>query len=953
MGTEFPDVKSIFGRAIEISSPADRAAYLDHACGNDRRLREEVESLLRAGQEGRGFFQAVHPYAETVVDKPIAEPLLGAEIGPFKLLRLIGEGGMGTVFMAEQSEPVQRTVALKIVKRGMDSQQVIARFEAERQALAVMDHPGIAKVFDAGTTPDGRPYFVMELVKGLPITRYCDEHHLTPKARLELFVGVCQAVQHAHQKGIIHRDLKPSNVLVAEYDGKPLPKVIDFGVAKATGPRLTENTLFTELGQLVGTLEYMSPEQAKFNTLDIDTRSDIYALGVLLYELLTGTTPFGKNLFRQAAFDEVLRIIREDEPPKPSTRLSTTEELPSVAANRGVEPKKLSGQVRGELDWIVMKALEKERTRRYETANGLAHDIERYLHDEPVQACPPSASYRARKFVRRNRVPVIAATVVVLALFGATVLSVFWARREQLARWDAVASNQAADAARREAEKNFRQARRAVDEMYTQVAKKWLADQPQMEPLQRDFLQKALTFYEEFARESNSDPAVRFEAAEAYVRVAEIQDKLGDPGRAEKAFSHAIPILQSLVDEFPNEPQYKKELTDALHSLGSLLGGTGRDSEEEQTHRRALVLQQKLVAMFPAIAAHRRALARGLYHLGCTNEVWSGHFNEWKAVLDQAIDIQRQLVAEFPIVPEYRAELADSYSRIGDLQSKREAVAILEKLVADHPDRPGYRWSLGDAYDRLARWASPAEGEKTYRQAIAVREKVLADFPTVPGYRFDLTHSYLFLANALLQLDKIDAAESTYRQSLAVGDRLLAVPKVDYYRKTQATAHDELGDLLVRTKRYREAATEYRQSIALYENLAVEFPRKRQNRARFIVGQVKLSWVLAKTGQAREADLAYQRATKMSKELGVDSVDPTDIQSTVGVGFHELAQLLRFQGELFAAREMSERAIGLQKGALKANPHNTTYRERLTFDYQCLANMIAQKWRTPKSGQDV
>ena len=328
---------------------------------------------------------------------------------------------MGVVFMAEQTEPIQRIVALKIIKPGMDTRQVIARFEAERQAVAMMDHPNIAKVLDAGTTDSGRPYFVMELVKGVPITKYCDDKHLAIRDRLQLFVAACQAVQHAHQKGIIHRDLKPTNVLVAEYDNHAVPKVIDFGVAKATAQKLTERTMFTEFGQVLGTIEYMSPEQAKFNQLDIDTRSDIYSLGVLLYELLTGSTPFGGKHLHEAAFDEMLRIIREEEPPKPSTRLSTTDQLPSIAANRHTEPAQLSKDVNGELDWIVMKSLEKDRNRRYETATGLARDIERYLHDEPVQACPPSISYRLKKFVRRNK---IAAAFVLLLLAAVAALTV-------------------------------------------------------------------------------------------------------------------------------------------------------------------------------------------------------------------------------------------------------------------------------------------------------------------------------------------------------------------------------------------------------------------------------------------------------------------------------------------------------------------------------------------------
>ena len=309
------------------------------------------------------------------IDQPTTESL-GTVIGPYKLIEQIGEGGMGSVWMAQQTEPVKRLVAVKLIKAGMDSRQVIARFEAERQALALMDHPNIARVLDGGTTSGGRPYFVMDLVKGMPITRYCDEHHLTPRQRLELFIPVCQAVQHAHQKGIIHRDLKPSNVLVALYDGKPVPKIIDFGVAKAAGQQLTDKTLVTGFGAIVGTLEYMSPEQAEVNQLDIDTRSDIYSLGVLLYELLTGSPPFSRKELTEAGMLEMLRVIREQEPSKPSTKLSTADGLPTLAANRGTEPAKLTKLVRGELDWIVMKALEKDRNRRYETANGFAMDVQ-------------------------------------------------------------------------------------------------------------------------------------------------------------------------------------------------------------------------------------------------------------------------------------------------------------------------------------------------------------------------------------------------------------------------------------------------------------------------------------------------------------------------------------------------------------------------------------------------
>jgi WD40 repeat protein len=350
---------------------------------------------------------------------------------------------MGEVWLAQQQEPVKRLVALKIIKRGMDTRQVVARFEAERQALALMDHPNIAKVFDAGATPEGRPYFSMELVKGVPITTYCDDHRLTPTERLGLFVRVCQAVQHAHQKGVIHRDLKPSNILVAPYDGMPVPKVIDFGVAKAAGQPLTERTLVTGFGAIVGTLEYMSPEQAEINQLDVDTRSDIYALGVLLYELLTGTTPLERDLVKTSGILEALRVIREEEVPTLSNRLSTTDELPAIAANRGLEPAKLTRLVKGELDWVVMRALAKDRNRRYETASALAADVQRYLTDEPVLACPPSAGYRFSKFARRNRRVLATATVVTLAvllgvagLAASTVLTAAALRSEIQAKKD-------------------------------------------------------------------------------------------------------------------------------------------------------------------------------------------------------------------------------------------------------------------------------------------------------------------------------------------------------------------------------------------------------------------------------------------------------------------------------------------------------------------------------------
>lgn len=449
--------REIFTAALNHTDPDQRATFLDAACGADAALRERVEALL-VHHAQLGSFMASSP--TTSLDDSIAERP-GAQIGPYRLLQQVGEGGFGVVFMAEQQSPVRRKVALKVIKPGMDTRQVIARFEAERQALAVMDHPNIARVLDAGATPTCRPYFVMELVRGTPITQYCDENSLDIRERLALFATVCQAIQHAHTKGIIHRDIKPTNVLVTRQDGHPMVKVIDFGIAKAMGQQLTEKTLFTDFTQMIGTPLYMSPEQAELSSIDVDTRSDIYSLGVLLYELLTGSTPVSKEQLKQAAFDEIRRIICEDEPPKPSTRISSAEAAPSIAAHRHTEPAKLARLVRGELDWIVMKALDKNRSRRYETATGFAADIYRYLNDEPVLACPPSAAYRFRKFARRHKGGVAlagaTAVIVLLALVGLAISNVLITREKNLkvaALRQAKINEQAAKAQEKIAEEN-------------------------------------------------------------------------------------------------------------------------------------------------------------------------------------------------------------------------------------------------------------------------------------------------------------------------------------------------------------------------------------------------------------------------------------------------------------------------------------------------------------------
>jgi len=606
-----PKLREYFSKAVQFQTAEEQAAYLEQACLADAPLRAKLEELLQAHREAGSFLQEPStPRAATVAVPPVFEQP-GAVIGPYKLLQQIGEGGMGIVFMAEQTHPVQRKVALKVIKPGMDSRQVIARFEAERQALAMMDHVNIARVLDAGTTGDyqvsqafqpdgtsqagkpdlhaGRPYFVMELVHGVPITKYCDDNHLTPRERLELFVPVCQAIQHAHQKGIIHRDIKPSNVMITLYDGKPVPKVIDFGVAKATEQKLTERTLFTQYGTLIGTLEYMSPEQAEMSALGVDTRSDIYSLGVLLYELLTGSTPLTHKRMKEAAYAEILRMIKEEEPPRPSTRLSDSgEALASISANRQTEPAKLTKLVRGELDWIAMKCLEKDRNRRYETANGFAADVQRYLADEPVLAGPPSTAYRLRKFVKRNKGPVLAACLVVLALLGGMLGTTVGLVRAETARKAAADRAEGERLAKESAVKRLAQIEKGID-ILTAVFEHLdpRAEEKEGRPLRAILADQLIKAADQLEGEAVGDP----------VAVAGLQDRLG----------------KSLLNLGMSEPAIRLFLK-ARRTHTSMLGS---DHADTLTSMNNLALGYKIAGqMNQALQLHEETLALRKANLG-------------------------------------------------------------------------------------------------------------------------------------------------------------------------------------------------------------------------------------------------------------------------------------------------------------------------------------------------
>jgi tetratricopeptide (TPR) repeat protein/serine/threonine protein kinase len=765
------------------------------------------------------------PIAATI-DDPVRERP-GTVIGPYKLLQQIGEGGMGTVYMAEQTKPVQRKVALKLVKPGMDSQQVTARFEAERQALALMDHPNIAKVLDGGTTESGRPYFVMELVKGVPITKYCDEHRLTPRERLELFVPVCQAVQHAHQKGIIHRDLKPSNVMVCIYDGKPVPKVIDFGVAKATGPKLTERTLYTEFGAIVGTFEYMSPEQAQLDQLDVDTRSDIYSLGVLLYELLTGTTPLERKRLKEVAVLELLRLVREEEAPRPSTRLSTTEALPSIAANRGTEPKKLTGLMRAELDWIVLKALEKDRNRRYETANGFAMDIQRYLADEAVAACPPSAAYRFRKLARRNKVAFWATGVVALALIVGTAVSVWQAVRATRAEKLADARREAESRARQEAENNFRMAREAVDNYYTRISESTLLDKPGLQALRKDLLQEALKFYERFSNQRSADPILQAEVGAMYFRLALIYLDMDLADEFIKMLNRGVEIVGRLVREHPNNPELHQRLAGIYKGERRVHGDTKLPSDPVATLRvlqRSAEIWKQLVRANPKIPAFQSGLARIYLGIGAVL-IAIGRQTEARQAFEDAREIYEKLVSDNPLVAENRADLIETitsmsfYGFHNDEELCRRAIDLGEELVAQFPAVPHYRFSLARAHRFLGNVQSaagkPAEALKAHLLELDILQKLVAEHAVDPGYRRELAWAYMDVGRLFRTLGKPKEAEQAFRRALEMRERLFAeFPNAMYYFDDVAESAGALADLLRSTGRPKEAEKLYDNALA-------------------------------------------------------------------------------------------------------------------------------------------
>jgi serine/threonine protein kinase/tetratricopeptide (TPR) repeat protein len=919
--------ESLFYQALA-QPPAERAAFLDAACAGQPELRGAVEALL-AAHEASGHpldRPALSPPPAPVVPTTGAEPERGPTVsylqpptipvgtviaGKFKVLECLGEGGMGTVYVAEQTQPVRRKVALKLVKPGMDSTRVLARFEAERQALALMDHPHIAKVLDAGLTEQGRPFFVMEYIKGVPLTDYCDAAHLAVPERLALFIAVCQAVQHAHQKGIIHRDLKPSNILVALYDGKPVPKVIDFGLAKALHQPLTERTLYTAHEIVLGTPLYMSPEQAELNNLDIDTRSDIYALGVILYELLTGATPLDRQRFKEAAWNEMLRMIKEEEPPKPSTRLSGSASLPAVAAQRQLAPVKLARLLRGELDWIVMKALEKDRNRRYETANGLALDIERYLAEEPVLAGPPSVTYRLRKFLRRNKGQVLAACLVLLALVGGivgTTLGLIAARRQRDAAEAAAAAEKQAKeiAMMREAEtqaaavaekqaKEIALAREAetravLDFVENQI---FAAAQPEgqdggrgRDVMLRRALEEALPFVEtSFTDQPLLEARLRLTLGQSFWRLGESKIAAEQCERARTLYAKHLG---------PDHPDTLASLVAVANNYSAL----GR-------HDDALKLRQEIVTLYTKQLGpdHPHTLWSTL-NLAVSYAAVGRDADALKLNAETLARMKARLGPDDPVTLMAMDNLATYYTAVGRpaeaLKLHEEALALLKiRRGPDHPETLLSMNNLCGCYAALGRHADAVQlGEKAVAQ---LKDKL------GPGHRHTLA-SMEALANNY-------AALGRHADALKLREEMLALQKA----KLGPDHPDTLANMMNVAVIY-DTLERYDDAVKLHEEtLALKRVRLGREHADTVESMLGLAYSYAALGRHADSLRLYEEALAIRKaKLGPGHRDTL-------VCMNNIAGCYRSLGRIDDAIKLQEETLKLRKAKLGADDPDTLF----------------------------
>lgn len=861
-------------------------------------------------------FEATSTYAST-------DPAPGYIIASrYKLEQKLGEGGMGEVWVAKQTEPVKRRVALKLIKAGMDSKSVLQRFEQERQALALMDHPNIAKVLDGGLTDDRRPFFVMELVNGLPLNKFCDEAKLGIRERLEIFLPICQAVQHAHHKGIIHRDLKPGNILITIIDGKPVPKVIDFGVAKATSDRLIDETITTQFGAVVGTLEYMSPEQAGFSGEDIDTRSDIYSLGVILYELLTGLKPIDARRLKKAAFTEMIRIIKEVEPSKPSTRLSTDDSAPSLAALRHTEPKKLSSLLRGELDWVVMKCLEKDRNRRYETANGLARDVQRFLADEVVEARPPSSGYKFRKFVRRYKGQVIAASLVMATLLAGVIGTTWGLIQVDKINTQLAAKNTELDTAntdlvrsRTAVQQRYELAVEAVKAYHTGVSEDFLLKQDQFKALRNRLLNSASQFYGKLSgllgKETDLDS--RLALMQSNYELAELTYMIGKREDALAAHQAVLATRLGLITSTNAGQQAESDVGKSMTVVAEMLEGVGRMAEAEAEYRRALDYTLKLKIKYPQVPVVHINLANCHHNLGKLLAKLS-RLQEAEAELRKYVDILQKVTKEYPTNADFQYQLRVSYDNLGSLliqqgqyaeaeASLRQALAIQQSLADGYPERSDYRSQLVVNWYSLATFLLSRdrreEADVLLRKSLSLVEKLENDSKILPEYRTQLVSIHEYLKTAVNQKDLPGAEEAQLRKELANSQKAVEVnAAVAQTQNALANSHYNLGIHLFETGRKQEAESEFRKSLAIVQKLASENPAVTSYQSQLGDIHDYVAIVLDQTGRVSEQELHLRKALEIRKKLADENPKAIEYVHSLAISHLNTAAFLSVRNQV-------------------------------------------------------
>ena len=943
---------------------------------------------------GNGAFApepGAEPSDKTGEYRPEAEPGL-IIAGRYALQEKIGEGGMGEVWVAKQSEPVKRRVALKLIKAGMDSRAVLQRFEQERQALALMDHPHIAKVLDGGLTQDRRPFFVMELVNGLPLTRFCDEAKLGIRERLELFTPVCQAVQHAHQKGIVHRDLKPANILVTIVDGRPIPKVIDFGVAKATSGRLTDESLSTQFGAVVGTLEYMAPEQAGFSGEDVDTRADIYSLGVILYELLTGLRPIDAKGLKKAAFAEMIRVIKEQEPSKPSTRVSTDELAPSLAALRHTEPKKLAALLRGELDWVVMKCLEKQRDRRYETANGLARDIQRYLANEIVEARPPSPRYRLRKFVSRHKGRVVAASLVIFILLAgiAGVVAV-----QAKANRDLADKNAELAAANERERQRFDLAMESVGKFHTGVSEDVLLKQSEFEPLRKQLLGGAAEFYRKLEAQlgNAAEPRAQLALAQAYYGLGAAGRAVGSLAQAADDCGRALAIFERFAPENPEarrsavrtlielhliaadrkdktqgdrirtrltettapfaaadaDPRDAILLVVALNLVGS--GQTGDDGV--QTLTRAAEVAERLTVAHPDVAEYHYQLARSLSNLAYRARS-RGQLRECVELVARVIRACEDAQRLDPTHVQNRRimSLASQYAglSLGDLGRLPEALVHMERststaeqLVKDQPAVIQFQRSLGVQYQNHA-WCLALLGRQADSRAMlgrqtAVLETLVARHPERLPLRAELAYVLTNFGGSLEGEGKMEEAAVVLRRAADTFQELIKVRPDDAdYRRFHGDALKRLGNNLANAGDNAGAIAASEQSRDAFV-AAVAADSNPENRRYLASAWQTLGWVLARAGRPADGLKALKTARELAEQLQAEQPDVAENRFLVYQTIREPYFIFRDAGESVRAAETMREAQAVIERLAAEQPKNPQYTSFLASDLWSLASL--------------